>query len=104
MATIGTGSQLQFHLLGSFAQVMVRPRSKTGRDGVWAGPCENMHLDGGGNYRIDVRPDPERTPCSRLRFTPATRPTIRAWLRSRASSASVASMRAGSVGRSSIPI
>jgi hypothetical protein len=30
-------------------------RSKTGRDGVWAGAGQNKHLDGGGNFRIDVK-------------------------------------------------
>jgi hypothetical protein len=40
----------------------------------------------------------------RLHFTPATRPTIRAWCQSRTNSASAVSMRAGSGGKLSIPI
>jgi hypothetical protein len=64
----------------------------------------NLRLDIGANCRIDVRPDLEKRPCPRLRFTPATQQTIRAWCQSRTSSASVVSMRAGRIGKSSIPI
>jgi hypothetical protein len=38
----------------------------------------NLCLDIGANCRIDVRPNLETRPCTRLCFTPATRRTIRA--------------------------